>query len=67
LSNATSVVGATSLETPAAGAFQQRELPEQIRKLRKMTDGIVPISLDERRTRIEKPPRSAASKRFLRS
>ncbi len=33
--------------------FQQRDIPEPIRKLRRMTDGIVPISLDERRARIE--------------
>src|SRR3977135_202595 len=55
LSNATSVVGATSTET-AADAFQQR-VPEPIRKLQRMTDGIVPISLDERRTRIAKARR----------
>jgi Xaa-Pro dipeptidase len=40
-------------ETIEAEAFQQRDIPEPIRKLRKMTDGIVPISLDERRARIE--------------
>ncbi|MGI9064976.1 MAG: M24 family metallopeptidase [Pyrinomonadaceae bacterium] len=40
-------------ETTEAEAFQQRDLPESIRKLRGMTDGIVPISLDERRARIE--------------
>ena len=38
-------------------ASQQRELPEAIRKLRKMTDGIVPISMDERHGRIEKARR----------
>jgi Xaa-Pro aminopeptidase len=40
-------------ETSEPEAFQQRDLPESIRKLPKMTDGIVPISLDERRARIE--------------
>ncbi|MDQ2977061.1 MAG: Xaa-Pro peptidase family protein [Acidobacteriota bacterium] len=38
-------------------ASQQRNLPDAIRKLRPMTDGIVPISLDERRGRIEKARR----------
>ena len=40
-------------ETTEPEAFQQRDLPDPIRKLRKMTDGVVPISLDERRARIE--------------
>jgi Xaa-Pro dipeptidase len=40
-------------ETIEPEPFQQRDLPESIRKLQKMTDGIVPISLDERRARIE--------------
>ena len=44
------VVRAESIE---AESFQQREVPEPIRKLRRMTEGIVPISLDERRSRIE--------------
>ena len=50
LTNATSVTGAANNADP----LPQRDLPESIRKLRKMTDGIVPISLDERRGRIEK-------------
>lgn len=37
-----------------APAFQQRETPEAIRKLKRMTDGVVPISLDERKARIAK-------------
>src|SRR6266542_2644542 len=59
LSSATPVIGATdeAVAENNAGAFQQRELPESIRKLRRMTDGIVPISLDERRARIEKARR----------
>lgn len=40
-------------ETTEPEVFQQRELPEAIRKLRRMTEGVVPISLDERRERIE--------------
>jgi Xaa-Pro dipeptidase len=40
-------------ETPEPEPSQQREVPEPIRKLRRMTDGIVPISLNERRDRIE--------------
>src|SRR2546421_1413925 len=40
-------------ETIEPEVFQQPDLPESIRKLPKMTDGIVPISLDERRARIE--------------
>ena len=40
-------------ETTEPDVFQQRDVPEPIRKLRRMTDGVVPISLDERRARIE--------------
>ena len=40
-------------ETVEPEGSQQHDLPESIRKLSKMTDGIVPISLDERRARIE--------------
>ncbi len=36
---------------------QQREIPESIRKLKRMTEGIVPITLDERKGRIEKARR----------
>lgn len=36
---------------------QQREIPESIRKLRRMTDGIAPITLGERKGRIEKARR----------
>lgn len=38
-------------------APQQRDVPESIRKLKKMTDGVVPITLDERRARVEKAKR----------
>lgn len=44
-------------EETGAEPFQQRETPNAIRKLKKMTDGIVPISLDERKARIEKARR----------
>ena len=38
-------------------ALQQRETPESIRGLKKMTGGMVPIPLDERRARIDKAQR----------
>jgi Xaa-Pro dipeptidase len=38
-------------------ATQQREVPDNIRKLSRMTDGIVPISDEERRGRIAKAQR----------
>jgi Xaa-Pro dipeptidase len=67
----TAAVAGTSLlgnmahaETIGPGAFQQRDLPDPIRKLRKMTDGIVPISLDERRARIENARRLMRSNRI---
>jgi Xaa-Pro dipeptidase len=43
--------------TSATESFQQRETPDAIRKLKKMTDGVVPISLDERKSRIAKAQR----------
>ena len=52
LANATSA--ASSNDESNEATVQQREIPESIRKLRKMTDGVVPISLAERRARIEK-------------
>ncbi len=59
LLSTTSVLGATdeAVEETNTEVFQQRDLPEPVRKLRKMTDGVVPISLDERRARIEKARR----------
>jgi Xaa-Pro dipeptidase len=41
-------------ESRECEATQQREAPDAIRKLKKMTDGVVPISLDERKARIAK-------------
>lgn len=60
LSNAAPALGApTTIDAESADPdpFQQRDVPESIRKLRKMTDGIVPIALAERRARIEKAQR----------
>lgn len=57
----TNIVGATEETTEAA---QQREVPGPIRKLKKMTDGVVPISLDERRGRIEKARRLMREQRI---
>jgi Xaa-Pro dipeptidase len=44
-------------ETIAPELLQQRELPGPIRKLRNMTADVVPISMDERHSRIEKARR----------
>ena len=44
-------------ETAEPNPGQQHDLPGPIRKLRRMMDGIAPISLDERRARIEKARR----------
>ena len=44
-------------EAAEAYSFQQRDVPAPIRRLQKMTDGIKPITLDERRKRIEKAQR----------
>jgi Xaa-Pro dipeptidase len=55
---AASVLGSSALaETTEPNRIQQRELPAQIRKLRRMIDDVVPISMDERRLRIEKARR----------
>ena len=43
---------------------QQREVPEAIRKLKRMTEGIAPITLEERRGRIEKARRLMREKRI---
>ncbi|HEX6729089.1 MAG TPA: Xaa-Pro peptidase family protein [Pyrinomonadaceae bacterium] len=42
----------------------QSNVPEAISKLRRMTDGIVPITLDERRARIEKARRLMKEQRI---
>lgn len=56
LSNTTPVSGVDVTETNG-DPFQQHDVPKSISKLRKMTDGIVPIALDERRARIERARR----------
>jgi Xaa-Pro dipeptidase len=43
-----------SLIEAGAEPLQQANQPEAIRRLRRMTDGVVPISMDERKARIEK-------------
>lgn len=45
------------LDVHAETTFQQRDTPEAIRKLKRMTDGIEPITLDERKARIAKAQR----------
>src|SRR5215468_8638256 len=44
----------------ALAAIQQREVPESIRNLRRMTDAVVPISIEERKARIAKAQRLMA-------
>ncbi len=43
---------------------QQREVPESIRKLNRMTAGVVPISDDERKARIAKAQRLMAQNKI---
>ncbi|HKP45170.1 MAG TPA: Xaa-Pro peptidase family protein [Pyrinomonadaceae bacterium] len=43
---------------------QQREIPDAIRKLKKMTDDVTPITLEERRARIEKAKRLMREQRI---
>src|SRR6185369_2757474 len=62
---ATGLLGKVAFaETSAAETVQQREAPEAIRKLKKMTGDVVPITLDERRGRIEKARRLMREKRI---
>jgi Xaa-Pro dipeptidase len=51
-------------ETGASQSSQQRDLPESIRKLKKMTDGVAPISAAERNARIEKARRLMRANRI---
>lgn len=57
LTNSATSIGATTGEIAGAEFFQQREVPQSIRKLQRMTGDVVPISTDERRGRIEKARR----------
>src|SRR5882724_6189139 len=55
---AATVLGSSArAETIEPNPIQQRELPASIRKLRRMLDEVVPISMDERRSRIDKARR----------
>ena len=49
-----SLFGSQLAQARGAELFQQREPPESIRRLKKMTDGVVPITLEERKARIAK-------------
>jgi Xaa-Pro dipeptidase len=49
--------GLAGFALTAPELFQQRDAPASIRSLRKMTDGVVPISLDERKARLAKAQR----------
>ncbi|HEY3025526.1 MAG TPA: M24 family metallopeptidase [Pyrinomonadaceae bacterium] len=57
LAGAVAFGGTAHAETTAVEFFQQRETPDPIRKLRSMTTGVAPISLAERKARIEKARR----------
>jgi Xaa-Pro dipeptidase len=57
VAGATMLGGMARAESETSAVAQQRDLPEPIRKLRKMTEGIEPISLAERKARIEKARR----------
>jgi Xaa-Pro dipeptidase len=48
------IAGATLLGRSLAQESQQSTQPEPIRRLRRMTDNVVPITLEERKGRIEK-------------
>jgi Xaa-Pro dipeptidase len=51
-------------ETGTTQSSQQRDFPESIRKLKKMTDGVEPISAAERNARIEKARRLMRANRI---
>ncbi|HXD34809.1 MAG TPA: Xaa-Pro peptidase family protein [Pyrinomonadaceae bacterium] len=58
--SAAGLAGASLLASDAFApnaAAQQRETPEAIRKLKRMTDGIAPITIEQRRERIAKAQR----------
>jgi Xaa-Pro dipeptidase len=64
------IAGATLLGSeslfaePEVESAQQREVPDAIRQLKRMTEGVVPITLEERRGRIEKARRLMREKRI---
>ena len=51
-------------ETETSQSSQQRDVPDSIRKLKKMTDGVAPISDAERNARIEKARRLMRANRI---
>jgi Xaa-Pro dipeptidase len=57
LAGATLLSGTTGRGETIPETSLQRDIPESIRKLRRITDGIVPITLEERQGRIEKARR----------
>jgi Xaa-Pro dipeptidase len=56
--------GNVRAESETSQSSQQRDLPEPIRKLKKMTDGVAPISAAERNARIEKARRLMRANRI---
>jgi len=53
------LAGATLLSSSASASsiIQQRDIPDAIRKLKRMTDGVQPITMDERNARIARAQR----------
>lgn len=58
------LLGSYDVHAETNPAPQQSNVPEAISNLRQMTDGIVPITLDERRARIEKARRLMKEQRI---
>jgi Xaa-Pro dipeptidase len=57
-------VGAAALARPAVSAGQPPDVPAVIRALRPMADGIVPITVEERKGRLERARRLMADSRI---
>lgn len=68
LRGAGALAGAVAFHNSAAAELeapqQRRDLPEAIRKLKPMTGDVAPITLDERRARVEKARRLMAQHRI---
>jgi Xaa-Pro aminopeptidase len=62
--NAPQAQGATDRPGGGSGAPLPGDIPASIRALKPMTSGIVPITIDDRRTRIEKARRLMADNRI---
>ena len=58
------LLGGELIHDVDAAPLQQRETPGPIRKLKKMTDDVVPISADERKARIAKAQRLMAEQKI---